>query len=1290
MKTKRHSFLARAAMTLLLAVLTTTTAWAVTKQFPLYEGDEGTEAKPYQIKTKDDLKKLADDVNSGTGYSGKYFVLTADITYTGGSETANNYTAIGREKNSSTTQKFMGKFNGQGHTISGIRIYRNSSDHYNDLYQGLFGYISNTAEVKNVILADAIIGGGDYVGGIVGGNDGGNVENCHVLGDVTVHAVKISASSYGGIVGSNRGTVTGCTSAAALTIADGKTGCKYYGGIVGFNTNTGTVSQCIYFGNSLGGNQYVGAIAGYNNGTVQTSYFTDSDIRGKDKDGNTLANANSAVGQNSSTGTVAATVGPARKVTLGTGVSTTVPATNWDNGFTYGGNNYYRVGLELPLAYSPVPTGASLYFSVNGVPTTLSGNKYTVNATDGDVTIIGFAATPWTGSGDTENDPYIIETPGQLDLLAYNVNSNNTYWNKYFALGADITYTGGSETESNYTAIGGRFNGNNKYFNGHFDGKGHTISGIRIYKGGTGNADCYQGLFGRIDDEKAEVKNIILADAIITGHDYTGAIVGENGRSYNSTVKNCHILSNVTVHAVQTGWNHGGIVGRNYNGTIIGCTSAAALTTATTADCRGIGGIAGDNNDRGTISQCLYLGTTLEGTAYVGAIAGVGSGTVNNSYYTDTNIQGKDGSGTALDNAASTFGQKGNDATVTYSGPAHTITLENGITLGGTATEYGPLTAYGDFALTYKAGSSTTIYSTADNVIALNNYSGTMPTGHTFGDYIATNGGIIGGNATEGYTLTMPDDDVTVTAFTAIPWSGSGSEADPYMINNKGQLDLLAHRIKSHDPNDADATNGYSGKYFKLGADITYTGGSSTESNYIAIGGYFDGSYRNFAGHFNGNNKTISGIRIYKTNDYQGLFGRIYDSGAKVENVILADATITGESSTGGIVGYNYEGTVENCRVLSDVTVHNVQSPAWSHGGIVGHNYKGTVTGCTSAAALTSADGVTVFGQVGGIAGDNENGTISQCLYLGTTLEGTTGVGAIAGKNSGTAKNCYYTDTNIQGKNTDGAALANAESTFGFSSGTVTNCGLLTNSLIFEDHGTENANYNSDLIVANNDKTRNVVLNGRTLYKDGKWNTICLPFDVDMTDPAGPLYGATYRTVTNASISGTTLNLTFAEKQRDTDPDNKLMAGMPYIIKWNSGDDIVNPVFTGVKIIHVGGGYMGASVRFSGNNDTMTDVKTQALPGFDKLLLGDDNKLHYAGDGASLGAFRAYFAVDPTKVGTANARLTSFNIDFGDGETTALIENEAGAWYSLDGRKLSGKPTKSGIYVNNGGKVVIK
>ena len=59
--------------------------------------------------------------------------------------------------------------------------------------------------------------------------------------------------------------------------------------------------------------------------------------------------------------------------------------------------------------------------------------------------------------------------------------------------------------------------------------------------------------------------------------------------------------------------------------------------------------------------------------------------------------------------------------------------------------------------------------------------------------------------------------------------------------------------------------------------------------------------------------------------------------------------------------------------------------------------------------------------------------------------------------------------------------------------------------------------------------------------------------------------------------------------------------------------------------------------------------------------------------------------------------ITSFNIDFGDESTGIVsISKESGSqvastgWFTLDGRRLNGKPSRAGVYINNGNKVVIK
>ena len=120
-------------------------------------------------------------------------------------------------------------------------------------------------------------------------------------------------------------------------------------------------------------------------------------------------------------------------------------------------------------------------------------------------------------------------------------------------------------------------------------------------------------------------------------------------------------------------------------------------------------------------------------------------------------------------------------------------------------------------------------------------------------------------------------------------------------------------------------------------------------------------------------------------------------------------------------------------------------------------------------------------------------------------------------------------------------------------------------------------------------------------------------------------------------------------------------------------------------------------VRFIGTyKSTSFDAEDKSI-----LFMGGENKLYYPESGASIGAQRAYFKIGD---GAALARqLTAFRINFGEDEATGIIEVNMGAnsklstlhslpseWYTLDGRRLSQKPSRAGVYINNGIKVVIK
>ena len=253
--------------------------------------------------------------------------------------------------------------------------------------------------------------------------------------------------------------------------------------------------------------------------------------------------------------------------------------------------------------------------------------------------------------------------------------------------------------------------------------------------------------------------------------------------------------------------------------------------------------------------------------------------------------------------------------------------------------------------------------------------------------------------------------------------------------------------------------------------------------------------------------------------------------------------------------------------------------------------------------------------------------------------------------------------------------------------------------------------------AAGDGKLYAVTLSGRTLYKDGSWNTLCLPFAVDLT-ASGTLSGDGVQAMTlntsSSNLTGSTLTLNF-------DAAETIPAGTPFIIKWDKPDgyvaydgtnaatcsDLVSPVF------------MGVTIDAEKHDATVTDVLTftgtyapvtitDAAGDNTKLYLGAANKLYWpTATDFELKPFRAYFqlaegitADEP--VSSSNARqIRAFNLNFGDDEATGIVSAEANSslftlhsslseWYTLDGRKLQAQPTKPGLYIHGGRKVLVR
>ena len=235
---------------------------------------------------------------------------------------------------------------------------------------------------------------------------------------------------------------------------------------------------------------------------------------------------------------------------------------------------------------------------------------------------------------------------------------------------------------------------------------------------------------------------------------------------------------------------------------------------------------------------------------------------------------------------------------------------------------------------------------------------------------------------------------------------------------------------------------------------------------------------------------------------------------------------------------------------------------------------------------------------------------------------------------------------------------------------------------------------NSSALSAVHGHTADVTLAGRTLYKDGSWNTLCLPFKV--TVGSGQMAGATAMTL-NASTSGFDASTGVLTLNFDNVASGSIIpAGIPFIVKWSKAEgynpafhNVTNPVFVGVTVSSNTANSTATTddrkVSFIGNFNPVM------LPANDKsnLYLGADNQLYWPSQDVTINSFRAYFHVD----GTVQAIQMSFNEDETTKITTTNFTNDTNsndAWYDLNGRKLNGKPTAKGLYINNGKKVVIK
>lgn len=152
-----------------------------------------------------------------------------------------------------------------------------------------------------------------------------------------------------------------------------------------------------------------------------------------------------------------------------------------------------------------------------------------------------------------------------------------------------------------------------------------------------------------------------------------------------------------------------------------------------------------------------------------------------------------------------------------------------------------------------------------------------------------------------------------------------------------------------------------------------------------------------FHGIFDGNGHTISGLYAQNYGE-TGLFAGLYRT-ATVKNLTIEKSYLSSyDTFAGGICGYNYKGTIENCENRAVIS-------SWYYmaGGICGVNFNGMVSRCSNDAFISGQEAA------GGIAGQSIYATVSESCSTGRISSLQFAGGVVGQESGGIVQNCYNT-----------------------------------------------------------------------------------------------------------------------------------------------------------------------------------------------------------------------------------------------------------------------------------------
>jgi hypothetical protein len=590
-----------------------------------YSGGTGEPNTPYQIGTVSDWQQL---MTTSVDWN-KHFIMTADINLMGVTVTPVGDSGI----------PFTGVFDGNGHTISYLKI------NTNDSVIGLFGYIGSNGVVQNIRLEGIDIKAICYVGGIAGTNKG-LIQNCHVSGIIA------GDQSCGGITGfcgagGSPPLIRNCSFRGQIS------GTWEIGGIVGSIIDVAEISKCYAIVEITGEGACGGIIGDNSGGNFKSCFAKGSVIASQFYAGGFAGNTsdNCGIGGQIQDCYADVIVNCSKSAGGFAGVGNGEIWNCYCSGkVVYDVNNHSHIGGFIGFGSSNVFNSfwdmdtSGQTTSAGGTGKTTAQMKTRSTFTDAGWDFIAiwnivqgqtypfFKKENYSGGTGTSDAPY--EIANACDLL--NLAGTPADYNKAFILVNDINLAGLTFTIAVIAPYTEQWNGvfDGTSFTGVFDGSGHSIFNLTINSNPSKDQD-YTGLFGQIGPGGI-VKNLGIEDVniIVSGGCHNSYDVGGLcGGSYYGNISNCFSTGKVTGYQ-QTG----GLCGESYYSNISNCFSTAKVTGDD-----GVGGLCGSSSDS-NISNCYSTGQ-VSGDRCIGGLCGGSEQSNISDCFSKGNVSGYDSTG---------------------------------------------------------------------------------------------------------------------------------------------------------------------------------------------------------------------------------------------------------------------------------------------------------------------------------------------------------------------------------------------------------------------------------------------------------------------------------------------------------------------------------------------------------------------------------------------------------------------------------------------------------------------